>query len=117
MKAVKYSRSDTTKIDLGTKVIYKYPSPTTQFDVGRMVVNGRHPLDPAAFAFESDCSFVMYILSGSGTVYAGPDTFAVTAEDVVFVPARTNFAVEGKLSYLTFDSPSFYSEQSSEITP
>lgn len=48
--------------------------------------------------------------------FAGRDTFEVAAEDVVFVPARTNFAIDGKLTYITFDSPSFYPEQSSVVT-
>jgi len=115
MEPKKYSINDVNKIDLGTKVIYKYPTPTKDFDIGHMVVNGRHPIDPATFIVENDCSFVMYVLSGNGKVYAGEQVFEVIAKDVVFVPAKNNFAVEGQLEYITFDSPAFYPEQSTEV--
>jgi mannose-6-phosphate isomerase-like protein (cupin superfamily) len=115
MEAKKYSVNDVKKIDLDTKIIYKYPTPTKDFDLGHMVVKGRHPVDPDTFIVENDCSFVMYILSGYGKVYAGGQEFDVTAKDVVFVPAKNNFAVEGEFEYVTFDSPAFYPEQSSEI--
>lgn len=46
MKAIKYSASEVKKIDLDTKQIYKYPSPTKEMDIARMVVKGRHPKDP-----------------------------------------------------------------------
>ena len=59
MKATKYTFTDTTKIDLDTKVIYKYPTPTKDFDIGRMVIDGRHPKDARTFILESACSFVI----------------------------------------------------------
>jgi len=116
MQPTKYTFSDTKKIDLDTKIIYKYPTPTKLFDIGRMVVKGRHPKDPRTFILESDCSFVMYITKGSGRVFAGEETFDVQPEDVVFVTSKHNFAVEGDMEYITFDAPAFYPEQSSEIT-
>lgn len=116
MKPIKYSFSDARKIDQDTKVIYKYPTPTTMFDVGRMVVKGRHPQGATTFIIENDCSFVMYITKGTGRVFAGEQVFEVVAEDVVVVPARHKFAVEGDMEYITFDSPAFYPEQSQEIT-
>jgi mannose-6-phosphate isomerase-like protein (cupin superfamily) len=115
MKPAKYSIEQTNTIDLGTKVIYKYPTPTKRFDVGRMVVNGRHPEDADAFLIEHVCSFVMYVTKGSGRVFAGDDTFDVESDDVVFVPAEHRFAVMGKLEFITFDSPAFYPEQSEEV--
>jgi len=116
MKPTKYTLKDAHTIDLGSKVIRKYPTPTKNFDIGHMSVDGRHPKNPSSFIFESECSFVMYILSGSGTVYAGSEKFKVKSKDVVFVPARNNFAVEGKFDYITFDAPAFFAEQSSEVT-
>jgi mannose-6-phosphate isomerase-like protein (cupin superfamily) len=116
MQPIKYSFSETRKIDQETKVIYKYPTPTRQFDIGRMVVKGRHPKDPKTFIIEGDCSFVMHITKGTGRVFAGDEIFDVVEEDVVVVPARHKFAVEGDMEYITFDSPAFYPEQSKEIT-
>lgn len=115
MKPIKYTADQTNKIDLGTKIIYKYPTPTKLFDIGRMVVNGRHPQADNAFIIEHECSFVMYILRGSGRVHAGEETFVVEPEDVVFVPANNKFAVEGNMAYITFDAPAFYPEQSEEV--
>ena len=58
MKAAKYSKSQTSVINLGTKVIYKYPTNTQLFDVAKMVVNGRHPQNKDTFINESACSFI-----------------------------------------------------------
>jgi mannose-6-phosphate isomerase-like protein (cupin superfamily) len=115
MQPVKYSARDTVKIDLETKVIFKYPTPTKDFDVGYMILKGRHPKSPNAFIFENECSFVIYVLSGTGKIYAGDNTFEVVPKDVVFVPAKNNFAAEGDFEYVTFDSPAFLPEQSSEV--
>lgn len=116
MKPVKYSKADTNDIDLGTKRIFKYPTPTKLMDIGKMVVNGRHPQKEGSFLLEKECSFIMYVLSGKGRVFAGNEIFDVVAEDVVFVPKENNFAVEGNFEYITFDSPAFYMEQSGEVT-
>ncbi|MBP7837087.1 hypothetical protein KA021_00090 [Candidatus Saccharibacteria bacterium] len=115
MKYVKFTSSDTEKIDLGSKIIFKYPSPTVDFDIGRMVINGRHPEYPNTFLVEDACSFVIYVISGAGKVYVDDETFEVTAQDVIFVPNKTRFAVEGVFEYITFDSPGYYPEQSNEI--
>jgi len=115
MKPTKYTLEDTRTIDLGTKVIHKYPTPTKDFDIGYMSVDGRHPQNLNGFILESEYSFVMYILLGSGTVYAGSERFNVKAKDVVLVPAKNKFAVEGKLEYITFGVPAFVAEQSSEV--
>lgn len=115
MEPTKYTAKDALRIDLGTKLIYKYPTPTKLFDIGRMVVRGRHPQDPSKFAFESECNFIMYITMGSGKVIAGEHEFDLAVGDVVFVPAKSKFAVEGDLEYITFDAPAFFPEQSSEI--
>ena len=115
MKPVKYSVKQTTKIDLGTKIIYKYPTPTKLFDVAHMVLNGRHPKRENSYILEHGCMFAMYITKGEGTVYAGDQTFSVSVDDVVIVPTNNKFAVEGKKEYVTFDLPAYYPEQSEEI--
>ncbi|KKT73512.1 MAG: hypothetical protein UW69_C0063G0005 [Microgenomates group bacterium GW2011_GWA2_44_7] len=115
MKAKKYSLKEANKIDLGTKLILKYPSPTKLFDIAKMVVNGRHPQDKKTFILEHDCQFVIYVTQGTGKVYAGDEIFEVTVGDVVFVPTDNKFAVEGELEYITIDVPAFYLEQSEEV--
>jgi mannose-6-phosphate isomerase-like protein (cupin superfamily) len=116
MKPTKYTAKDANKIDLGTKVIYKYPMPTKLFDNGRMVVKGRHPEDPSKFAFESECNFIIFVTKGAGKVVAGNHEFDLEVDDVVFVPAKSKFDAEGDIEYITFDAPAFFPEQSSEIT-
>lgn len=115
MKPKKYSQSDTNKIDLGTKVIYKYPTPTKSMDIAKMVVNGRHPEDKDTFIIEHECQFVIYVIKGSGIIYAGDDKFEVGVGDVIFVPTENKFAAEGKMEYITIDNPAFFLEQSEEI--
>lgn len=117
MKPVKYSSNKATVINLGTKVIYKFPTQTKLFDLARMVVNGRHPENPKEFILESDCHFMIYVIKGSGKIYAGDEMFSVSAGDVIYVPPGNKFACEGKdFEYITFDTPAFYPEQSEIIT-
>lgn len=115
MQPKKYTHNDTTKIDLGTKVIFKYPTPTKIFDIGRMVVDGRNPKEKNKFILESDCDFVIYVIKGAGKIYAGEAIFDVKVDDVVFVPKGNKFACEGNMEYITVDVPAFYLEQSSEV--
>lgn len=114
MKPIKYTLKQTNKIDLGTKAIYKYPTPTKLFDIAKMVVNGRHPKENGKFILEHDCNFVIYVTKGKGVIYAGNEKFSVESEDVVFVPTENKFAVDGHLEYITIDVPAFYLEQSEE---
>ena len=115
MKPVKYTSSDTNLIDLGTKKIYKYPTPTKEMDLGKMVVNGRHPVEPNTYFIEHVCSFVLYVTKGNGMVYAGDETFELGVGDVVFVPKNNKYAVEGNFEYITFDSPAFFPEQVEDL--
>ena len=98
-----------------SKIIYKYPTPTKNLDIGYMIVKGRHPKNPNTFIIEHECSFLIYIIKGKGTVYTGEQKFLIKEKDVVFVPANTKFAVEGNVEYVTVDSPAFHPEQSEEI--
>lgn len=117
MKPIKYSSRESTTIDLRTKIIYKFPTQTKLFDLARMVVNGRHPENPKEFILESDCHFMVYVIKGSGKIYAGDGIFSVSTGDVVDVPRGNKFACEGKdFEYITFDVPAFYPEQSEIIT-
>lgn len=115
MKTQKYSLKDTNKIDLGTKLIFKYLTPTKPFDIARMVVKGRHPKEKNKFILEHECSFVIYVIEGRGKIYAGDDVFDVKVDDVVFVPTENKFAAEGDMEYITVDAPAFYLEQSEEV--
>lgn len=116
MKPRKYSFNQAKKIDLGEKIIYKYLTPTKQFDIAKMVVKGRHPKDKQKFILEHKCQFVIYITRGKGKIYAGNEIFKTTIGDVVFVPTENKFAVEGDIEYITVDVPAFFPEQSEEIT-
>lgn len=116
MKPVKYSPSDTTAIDLGTKKIYKYPTPTKSMDIARMVVKGRNPVDNDTYIIEHECQFFIYVIKGSGTIYAGEEVFSVKVGDVVFVPTDNKFASEGDMEYITVDNPAFFMEQSEEVS-
>ena len=116
MKARKYTFKETIKIDLGTKVIYKYPTPTKKFDIAKMVVRGRHPQEPTKFILEHKCQFVICVTKGTGKIYAGEDVFDVAKGDVIFVPNDNKFAAEGEMEYITVDVPAFFMEQSEEIT-
>lgn len=115
MKAQKVGEKQTKKIDLGTKVIHEYPLDTKLMSVAYMVIDGRHPKDKNTFLLEHDCAFILYLTKGKGKVYVGDEVFEVGVGDAVFVPTEQRFAVEGKMEYVTVDTPAFYREQSEEV--
>jgi mannose-6-phosphate isomerase-like protein (cupin superfamily) len=115
MKSQKYSPQETNKIDLRTKVIFKYPTPIKEMDIAKMIINGRNPDSPGTFILEHGCDFVIYVLKGRGKVYAGEEIFSVRTGDVVFIPKENKFAMEGDFEYITVDSPAYYSEQAEEV--
>ena len=114
MKPVKYSDSDASDTDLGTKIIHKYPTPTKDYDIARMEVRGRFPKN--GYIFNNVCDFFIYVLVGTGTVYAGDETFQVEPKDVVFVPAKNKYAVDGAFEYITVDVPEWNADQAEEVT-
>ncbi len=116
MKPQKLSKKQIELVDLGSKKIQKYPLDTKLMSVAYMVVDGRHPKGKKKFLLEHDCAFVVYLIKGKGKVYAGDEVFDVRVGDVVFVPTEHRFAVEGKMEYVTVDTPAFYLEQSEEVT-
>ena len=104
MKPRKFTFEDTKKIDLGTKVIYKYPALSRLLELSHMVVNGRHPENKNEVIIEHDCQFIIYVTKGNGKIYAGGEVFEVKVGDTVYIPAENKFAAEGKdFEYLTVD--------------
>lgn len=69
-----------------------------------------------SYILEHECSFVIYVIEGTGKVFVEDNLLKVKAGDCVLVPKENKFAVEGKLEYVTVDTPAFYVEQSEEIT-
>ena len=116
MKPVKYTRTDAKTINQGTKVIYKYPTPTKDMDIGKMVIKGRHPEEDDTYIIERESSFIIYVFKGTGEIYAGDETYMVGPKDVVFVPKGNKFAVRGKMEYITFNTPAFNPTKAETIT-
>lgn len=115
MKAVKISKKESKLVNLGTKKIYKFILPTKLYGIAKMVVHGRHPENPQKVVMEKDCSFVMYVVKGSGKYFINEEEFNVKADDVVYVPSGSTFACEGDFEYITVDVPAYYPEQSEEL--
>ena len=117
MRPQKFTFKDTEKIDLKTKVIYKYPSLSRLLELNHMIVNGRHPENKDEHVIEHDCQFIIYITKEAGKVYAGDEIFNVKTGDVVYVPTENKFAVEGNnFEYITIDTPAWYPEQAETVS-
>ena len=117
MKPQKFTFKNAKKVDLKTKIIYKYPSLSKLLELNYMVVNGRHPENKDEYVVEHDCQFIVYVTKGSGKIYAGDEIFNVETGDVVHVPAENKFAAEGKIfEYVTIDTPAWYTEQAEIIS-
>jgi len=116
MKPQKFIFEDTKKVDLKTKVIYKYPSLSRLLELNYMVVNGRHPENKNEYVIEHDCQFIIYVIKGNGKIYAGGEIFDVKAGDAVYVPAENKFAAEGQnFEYITVETPAWYPEQAEVV--
>jgi mannose-6-phosphate isomerase-like protein (cupin superfamily) len=117
MKAQKFTFKDTKKVDLKTKVIYKYPSLSRLLELNYMVVNGRHPENKNEYILEHDCQFIIYATKGSGKIYAGKKTFDVKIGDAVYAPIENKFAAEGKnFEYITVETLAWYLEQAEVVS-
>ena len=117
MKPQKFTFKDTKKVDLKTKVIYKYPALSRLLELNYMIVNGRHPENESEYIIEHDCQFIVYITKGNGKIYAGAEIFNVKVGDTVYVPKENKFAVEGKgLEYITAETPAWYPEQAEVVS-
>ncbi len=117
MKPQKFTFEDTKKVDLGTKIIYKYPSLSRLLELNYMVVNGRHPENKDEYIIEHDCQFIVYIIKGNGKIHAGDEVFEVKVGDTVYVPAENKFAAEGKdFEYITVETPAWYPEQAEVVS-
>ncbi len=116
MNATLIKKSDAKIVDLQTKIIKKYTPEHRNLEVNVMEINGRHPENSEHFVLEKECHFMIYILNGSGKVYCNDEIFQVEAGDVVDVPVKTRFAVEGNpIEYLTVDLPAWFPEQASIV--
>lgn len=117
MKPRKFTFEDTKKVDLKTKVIYKYPSLSRLLELNYMVVSGRHPKNENEYIIEHDCQFIIYVTKGNGKIRAGGEIFDVKIGDAVYVPAENKFAAERKdFEYITVETPAWYSEQAEVVS-
>lgn len=114
-KAILIKQSNAKKVDLGTKVITKYTSQDKKLEANHVKISGRHPEEKDQFIYETDCHFLVYVINGSGTIFCDDDKFEVTQGDVVDVPPKTKYAVEGDLEYLALDTPAWYPEQAAIV--
>lgn len=112
MASTLMKNSAAKKVDLGTKVIFKYTSTDKNLEVNHMKISGRHPENPAHFVYEDTVHFMLYVLKGTGKVYCEDEIYEVEIGDVVDVPAKTRFAVDGKeLEYLAVQTPAWTPKQ------
>lgn len=117
MKPKKFTPQDTRKVDLGTKIIHKYPSLSKLLELNHMKINGRHPENKDEYILEHDCQFIVYVVKGKGKIYAGDELFNVKVGDAVYVPVENKFAAEGKdFEYITVETPAWYPEQAEIVS-
>lgn len=107
-------KNDATFVDLGTKFITKYTSEDKSLEINHMKIHGRHPENPEHFVYEEQVHFMLYVVSGTGTVWCDSECYEVSVGDVVDVPAKTKFAVDSTdetFEYFALQSPAWSPEQ------
>jgi mannose-6-phosphate isomerase-like protein (cupin superfamily) len=116
MKSPKYSRSDAFEIHPDDKsAIYEYPNLSNALRMSVMEVRGRRPGTDGKAYLETDCTFMIYVLRGSGQIWIDGEEYKVNEDDVVTVLGGKRWYIEGNLDYLTASTPAFYPEQSTEV--
>ena len=108
MQAKLIKRDQAKIVDLGTKLIIKYTSEDRELEVNHMKISGRHPEVVGQFVYENEVHFMLYVTKGSGKVHCNKDVFEVQVGDVVDVPPKVRFAVEGEgFEYLALQTPAW----------
>lgn len=94
------------------KTIHRYPSANHAIEMNVMRVNGRSPMNPDHFIYNTVVHFMVYVTRGTGLFFVDNDTLEASVGDVLDVPPKTRFAAYGEgLEYVTIENPSFFREQ------
>lgn len=95
------------------KIIKRYPSTSRVIEMNLMTLNGRSPINPDHFIYNTLVHFMVYVTKGKGMFYVDDAVFNASEGDVLDVPPKTRFAACGEdFEYVTVENPAFFLEQS-----
>src|SRR4051812_6584923 len=93
-------RSEANELNFASVRIEEYPRLTEKLGFARFSVDGRRPSEPGKAYLETDCTFSLFVLSGSAKMRVEHESFPLKEGDLVTVTAGTPWSLEGKIEYV-----------------
>jgi mannose-6-phosphate isomerase-like protein (cupin superfamily) len=116
-KVTKATKADAAVIEPdATLRILEYPRLSKSLGFAHFEIDGRRPEGVGQAYIERDCTFVLYVLRGSGVMTVDGQEFELGPEDLVTVLPGTSWSLQGSLAYVVATTPPFYPEQVETIT-
>lgn len=113
-KITPYTLKYAKEYDIPGGYCYLYPdSPTGRLSCALVEQTGRYP--EKGFKQNEICTEAFYVIEGKLKVTIGKKTFIMKANDVVYIPPRTPYAVEGKGKSFVFIEPKWDSAQNTAV--
>jgi len=106
---VKFTESDSYFVDDNTEITDLFEAPEgANFDSVISEVDGYHPDgDRGKKIFNKRSQKGYYVLEGEGKIFVGDEVHEVEKGEFVFVPEKTEHALEGEFKALIVTSPPF----------
>lgn len=105
---------DAKEYDIPGGRCYLYPdSPTGRLSCALVEETGRYP--KKGFKQNAICTEAFFVIEGKLKVTVGKKTFTAKANDVVYIPPNTPYAVEGEGKTFVFIEPKWDSAQNTAI--
>ena len=106
---MKFSEGDSYSVDGNTEITDLFEAPEdANFDSVISEVDGYHPDgDREKKIFNKRSQKGYYVLEGEGKIFVGDEVHEVEKGEFVFVPEKTEHALEGEFKALIVTSPPF----------
>jgi mannose-6-phosphate isomerase-like protein (cupin superfamily) len=98
------------KYDIDGGICYLYPdAPNAPLSAAYVIQDGRYPTEN--FKMNKKCTEAFFIIDGEYTLTLGHETRTLKAQDVVYIPVNTPYAMEGKGTSFVYITPQWESSQ------
>lgn len=93
---------------------YEYDLPFNKLAVGVSEIDGRYPQN--GFVVDEKVEQVWYVESGSGTVFVGDDLMHMKKGDLIYIPKKKKYWIQGNyLKIVVSSSPPWSKTQHKQV--
>ncbi len=116
MTAKLHKKSQAKKFSLagGTRGLVYPNHPQGQHTVARIKMNGKYPI--VGYSINQKCSETIIVLKGMFKIRADNNIYKVKSEDILVIPPKTKYRIEGKGETLDIITPRWNKNQN-KIVP